>query len=74
MKTRSRPKGAVYNTAPYNTFAFNECRVERWIIWEDGNTLEVVKFARRVDRGAPQVAPQCRSEGFRAGERRPPGR
>jgi hypothetical protein len=47
-----RFKGALFNTAPYNTFAFNQSRVERWIIWEeDGGTrksLEVAKFARDV--------------------------
>jgi hypothetical protein len=48
VETRSRFWGALYNTAPYNTFAFNKSRVERWIIWEDGGTLEVVKFARDV--------------------------
>ena len=44
--------GAIFNSAaPFNTFAFNECRVERWIDWlkdEPKKSLEVVGFARDV--------------------------
>jgi hypothetical protein len=47
VETRSRLIGA-FNTAPYNTIAYNKIRVERRIIWDDGGTLEVVKFARDV--------------------------
>jgi hypothetical protein len=47
VETRSRFWGAL-NTAPCNKIALNKIRVERWIIWEDGGTLEVVKFARDV--------------------------
>lgn len=48
VETPIRFKGAVLNTAPLNTFALNTSRVERWIIWEDKSTLEVVRFARDV--------------------------
>jgi hypothetical protein len=51
MPTSDRVKGAVFNTAPFNKFAFNECCVERWIDWKDEKpkkSLEVVGFARDV--------------------------
>jgi hypothetical protein len=52
VETTNRFNGAIFNSvAPFNTFAFNECRVERWIDWpkdEPRKYLEVVGFARDV--------------------------
>jgi hypothetical protein len=51
--TRNRPDVAtpIYSSAcgqmPFNTVACNTSG-ERWIVWQNGSSLEVVRFARSV--------------------------
>jgi hypothetical protein len=34
---------SVFGAAPFNTVAFNTF-AERWIVWQDGRSLQVVRF------------------------------
>ena len=38
---------SVFGAAPFNTVAFNTF-AERWIVWQDGRSLQVVRFAGSV--------------------------